>query len=209
MNQRLEQGVSRIALGVAVVASLAAAFKAFVPRRTALSAETAAVVALGDSAMLIGSPRAKQTVLLATDHVCPYCRQMRESLSIAMAVDSLRFNVRIIPFPLTEIHPTAELSARILVCAARRAKQQVADSILFDLGSAVVEIPLGELAVRLELREDSSSFVSCVESDDVEAYVRHTISTIRSAGANSTPTMWVNGKRTSGLVPVDSILGGK
>lgn len=206
MTSRLEQAVSRVALTIAVVASLAAAIKVFMPRRAPLTVETRAVMALGDTAMLIGSARAARTIILATDHACPFCRQLRDSLSWAMAQDSLRFNVRIIPFPLTSLHPTAETSARILVCAARLGRQQIADSVLFDLGADVVDIPLQDVARKIGIERGLDTFGACVRSDAVADYVRFASTTVAEAGATATPTMWVDGVRITGLMPVDSIL---
>jgi protein-disulfide isomerase len=206
MTQRLERVISRVSLAIAVTASLAAVYKAFAPVPTSLGAETRAVEALGDSAMLIGSASARQTVLLATDHQCPFCRQMRESLSTAMMRDSLRLNVRILPFPLTGLHPTAELSARALVCAARQGKQAAADSILFDLGAEVDALPSHELARKLGLGDSPDQFALCVQSVQVVEYVRNATDVVRRAGADATPTMWVNGRRITGLTSVDSLL---
>lgn len=214
MTESNEKVAVRSCIAIALLMSGIAVFNTTLrPRnddsRKARDRLFAPISAFADSAILVGEPKARRTVYFASDHVCPFCRAMRESLTVQMRADPMSMNVRILPFPLTAIHPTAAKSAAVLVCASQRGVQASADSLLFGLGSAIDSIPIDSLASKLGLSGSSEWLAKCVQSSAVSAYIARTSSLSAAAGATATPTMWINGRRFVGTTSVSALFAAR
>lgn len=165
--------------------------------------------AFADSAPLVGEPKARRTVFLATDYMCPYCRAMHDSLAAQMKADPLSVNIRILPFPLARLHPSAPKSAAFLVCASQRGVQAVADSLLYRLGAAIDSTSTEAIAARVGLDSSAQWLSECVASRRVAEYLVRVGSIASAAGATATPTMWINGRRFVGTTSISALFAAR
>jgi protein-disulfide isomerase len=206
MTERQERIIVRICMVLALTFSGVAVYNANLFASTPESRAWSEIEEYQDSLILIGRKDARRTIVLATDHSCPYCRAMHDSLTHAMHRDSSAFNVRVLPLPLTSIHRAAERSARALYCASLEGDASRVDAQLYRLGEDASTLSDDSLAVAIGVAGPVDEFRACVNSGAASAFVARTASLAERAGATATPTMWLRARRFSGVVSVDSML---
>lgn len=166
-----------------------------------------------------GNPNAKVTVINYDDFECPFCSRMHATFFPGL-LQSYGDRVKIIykDYPLVEIHPWAMHAAVDGNCLAAQnndAYWDFADYVhanqkeitsnaqggqnwtqAFNKLDAIAK----ERAVKHNL--DQPQFDACVKKQD-ESAVRASMAEGDKLGVDSTPTMFINGERVSGLVPED------
>jgi protein-disulfide isomerase len=163
------------------------------PPRTAID------VAPADPAL--GNANAPVTIVEYADFECPFCRRAVPTL------DEIRQKygdkVRLVwkDFPLTQIHPQAFKAAEAGRCAAEQGKFWAYHDTLFGNQQALQPDDLKKYATMSGL--DGAKFGECLDSSKYSDQVRDAMAAASHVGVNSTPTLYVNGRRVEGAQPFE------
>jgi protein-disulfide isomerase len=163
-----------------------------------------------------GNKDAKVTIINYDDFQCPFCARMHESL----AKDVLKTygdRVKIIykDYPLFSIHPWADHAAVNANCLNQQSGQaywDFADYVHYNQREISGEKrPLPEQTAdldRVALEQgkknglDATKLQACIKAQD-DAAVKASSKEGDELGVDSTPTLFVDGEKISGAVPVD------
>jgi len=168
-----------------------------------------------------GNPGAKVTIINYDDFECPFCSRMHATLFPGL-LQSYGDRVKIIykDYPLVEIHPWAMHAAVDGNCLAAQnndAYWDFADYVHanqreitsnaqggqnWTLAFNKLDTVAKERAVKHNL--DQQKFDACVKKQD-ESAVRASMAEGDKLGVDSTPTMFINGERISGVIPEDRL----
>lgn len=159
-----------------------------------------------DAITLIGDSSAAQTLYLVTDHQCPYCQALHDSLAVIMHRDATRLRIRSVPFPLTNIHPRSDFGELALLCVGKRGNATKADSALYALNDTVASLDIDALRTRIGVLSAPAAFKACVESPNTRATLEKAQRLAAELDVTSTPTFWIGQRRFTGVVPIDSIV---
>jgi protein-disulfide isomerase len=131
------------------------------------------------------------------DFECPHCRRahfMAKALRKAMG-KKLRFAFR--NFPLTALHPSAQIAAEGAESAARQGKFWEMHDMLFENQDMLGPDAIVVWAQSLNL--DMKAFRAAIEDGTALAKIREDRASGIRSGVNGTPTFFVNGYRYNGL----------
>jgi protein-disulfide isomerase len=151
-----------------------------------------------------GSSTAEVTLLEYGDFECPYCRAavpIVEDLQRRLG-DHLRFVFR--HFPLTNLHPNAELAAEAAEAAGAQGKFFEMHALLFEHQDALDPDDLLRYASDLGL--DVDRFRRELGDHTHAGRVRDDFAGGLHSGARGTPTFYLDGLRYDGLVGVRQLL---
>ncbi len=158
-------------------------------------------VSLGD-AMVRGAADAPVAVVEFSDYQCPACRKNHETIKAVMETYKDKVKYVFKDFPLRG-HRWAAKAAEGARCAAEQGKFAEFQDILF---SSNQEPNPDQMEVyALEMGLDSNQFKQCVDSGKYRRAVEQSIEDGRAIGVNSTPTLVINGRMTSGGQSVESL----
>jgi protein-disulfide isomerase len=151
-----------------------------------------------------GSVDAPVTLLEYGDYECPFCgaaHPITKSL-LARLGNGLSFVFR--HFPLTTVHPYAELAAEAAEAAGGQGKFWQMHDRLFENQDrlAPAELPLHAQAIGLDVRRFGIELADHVYTPKVRADF---MSGVRS-GVNGTPTFFINGVRHDGSWDEETLL---
>ena len=156
-----------------------------------------------------GASSAPVTVYEMSDFQCPYCR--RFALETFPTLESEYINsgkVRwvFVNFPLTSVHPNAAAAAAVAHCAARQGAFWQVHDLLYTHQETWA--PLKEPGPFLATLADSAKIsrkmlLSCLASSDTRTEIESEAEGSRRAGANSTPSFYIEGGIMSGALPVE------
>jgi protein-disulfide isomerase len=159
---------------------------------------------VGDRDHIQGPEDAPVTLVEYGDFECPYCgaaygivRQIQDLLP-----DQLRFVFR--HFPLTELHPHAEIAAEAAETAGAQGKFWEMHDLLFENQRTLDEEHLLGFAERLNL--DIPRFVPELEEGTHRERVREDFMSGVRSGVNGTPTFFINDYRHDGSWELPSLL---
>ena len=148
-----------------------------------------------------GNPNAPVTVVEFADFECPVCKQMHDGLSALLPqYPQVRFVFK--DFPLESIHPwarTAALAGRCAYQQDRKAFWKLYDQLYADqdlVSASNAWDKMVDYAGRLGLNTDS--FKACLASPDAGAAVDASVANGKLMEVQSTPTLFVNGRRIVG-----------
>jgi protein-disulfide isomerase len=159
-----------------------------------------------------GNPAAKVTIVNYDDFQCPFCSRMHAEL-FADVFKDYGDRVRVIykDYPLLEIHPWAMRAAVDGNCLGAQNNQAYWDFADYIHGNqraiagksrsdafANLDSAAKDQAQKHQLDQDK--LMACVQKQD-ESAVRASIEEGDKLGVDSTPTMFINGERFSGVVP--------
>jgi protein-disulfide isomerase len=150
----------------------------------------------------VGSSSAPITLIEFSDYQCPYCGRVEPTLKRIRATygDKIRFVWK--DFPLTQIHPLAFKAGEAAHCAGDQGKYWELHDLLF---SKQTELQIDDLKRHaLAAGLNSGSFNQCLDSSKYGERVRDGISEGTALGVNSTPTIFINGRRLSGAQPYEA-----
>jgi protein-disulfide isomerase len=164
-----------------------------------------------------GAKGAKVVVVNFDDFECPFCSRMHETLFPEIFKeygDRVTFIYK--DYPLAEIHPWAIHAAVDAGCLAAQngdafwdfadyihANKQVIDSgRTADARLDVVD----KMALMQGQRHnvDSSKLAACLKAQN-EDQVRASMKEADSLGVNATPTLFINGQKIDGAVPINEL----
>ncbi|NNG15383.1 MAG: DsbA family protein [Gemmatimonadales bacterium] len=197
---------------VVVAASILAAFAILWPRHEAEStfAPIMAVESQEDplASRAKGSPTAPVTVFEMSDFQCPYCR--RHALETYPTLEreyvtSGKVRWVFVNFPLP-MHPNATPAAEVAMCGAQQGKFWPIHDLLFE--HQAVWAPLKEpaefmLSLADSVGADRAQLTSCVEGKQTRNIVESDAMGAAQAGAQSTPTFYIEGGLLVGAYPIE------
>jgi protein-disulfide isomerase len=159
-----------------------------------------------------GNPDAKVTIVNYDDFQCPFCSRMHSALFAQVFKDYAdRVKVVYKDYPLLEIHPWAMRAAIDGNCLGEQNgpaywdfadyvhanQKEVAGKSRAD-AFANLDNVAKEQAQKHQL--DQEKLMACVQKQD-EAAVRASMSEGDKLGVDSTPTLFINGERFTGVLP--------
>jgi protein-disulfide isomerase len=154
-----------------------------------------------------GTPGATVVIVLFTDFECPYCRaeakMLRDNLLSAFPK---QVRVYFQDFPLEQIHPWALPAAIAGRCVFRQsplAFWKYHDWIYEHQGEITpqnLQDKVMEFAKANANEIDALQLERCMSTRATASEVEKSIAEGRSLGVNSTPTMFVNGRRLPGQI---------
>ena len=160
-----------------------------------------------------GAASPKVTIIVYDDFQCPYCAMMYRSL-FADSMKEYNDRVRIIfkDFPLFEIHPWAKRAAIDSNCLAEQnndaywdfsdyvhAKQQEISGQGKDLPGSFARLDNAALDAARKHQVDANILQSCLKAQP-DAQLNASVKEAESFGISSTPTVFINGDKTSGAL---------
>jgi protein-disulfide isomerase len=164
-------------------------------------AENLAQIRMADAPAL-GDPKAPVTIVEYSDFECPVCRSLHDNLRGILPNYAGKVRVIFKDFPLDQLHPWARTAA----IAGRCAYQQKPEAFwkMYDLIYDNQEIISAENAwakmtdYAAQAGLDANSFKSCMASPEAAAAVNASHANGQKLEVNSTPTVFVNGRRMVG-----------
>jgi protein-disulfide isomerase len=168
--------------------------------RVALEAPRA-TVAINASNPTVGSATAPVTFVEFSDYQCPFCGRVEPTIRRLRATygDKIRFVWK--DFPLTQIHPMAFKAGEAAHCAGDQGKYWELHDVLFSNQQELQPADLKRHAASLGLNADA--FNQCLDSSKYSERVRDGVSEGSDLGVNSTPTIFINGRRLAGAQPYE------
>lgn len=152
---------------------------------------------------VLGSSKAKVTVLEYSDFQCPFCGRFFTSVKQAMSEykDKIRFVYR--HFPLDSIHPQARPAAEAAECAGEQGKFWEYHDKLFANQEKLAESLYPQMASELKL--NVNKFNECLKSDKFISKIDADYQQGIADGVQGTPHTLVNGVAVSGAVPYEQL----
>jgi protein-disulfide isomerase len=167
-------------------------------------AEARAQIQMTDAPSL-GDPRAPVTLVEYSDFQCPLCRNLHDALRGLLPNYPGKVRVVFKDFPIEQVHPWARTAALAGRCAYQQDPEafwKMYDFIydhqeLISAENAWIKMTdyAGQSGVNVE------TFKSCMASAEAGAVVNASLANGRQLDVNSTPTIFVNGRRILGADP--------
>lgn len=164
---------------------------------------------------------AKVTVVVYDDFQCPYCAQGHKTLMTEI-LPEYKSNVRVVykDYPLSQIHPwaiRAAVNANCLFDQKNDAYWDFTDYVHANqreirgvekpkpVEEQLTTLDQAALSYGSKHKLDMNRLQGCVKAQD-ESAVRASMKYAEDAlGVESTPTMFINGQRVEGAVPVEEL----
>ena len=153
----------------------------------------------------LGPEKAAVEIIEFSDFECSYCSKIAPTLKRLQG--SYPEKVRLVyrHYPLRRIHANAQKAAEASLCANDQGKfWEMHDALFGDqkgLSVEALKTKAGEIGL------DASIFTKCLDSGQHAAAVEQDLLEGARAGVSGTPTMFINGRRLSGAVSYDQIVG--
>jgi protein-disulfide isomerase len=167
-----------------------------------------------------GNKDAKVTIVNFDDFQCPFCARMHQTLASDISkIYGDRVKVIYKDFPLVEIHPWARhaaIDANCLNDQSNAAYWNYADYVHAsqkELGGPPEKRQLADQTTALDnaareqgkkLGLDAPKLEACLKKQDDSA-VRASMKEGDALGIESTPTLFINGEKIAGAVPLDAL----
>ena len=190
--------------GVARVTLVAELRKSGPPVRLTIDPPRMAIEIVSANPMQ-GLATAPVTVVEYSDYQCPFCSRVTPTLTRLKANYGDRLRIVWKDFPIASIHPKAQKAAEAAHCAGEQGKYWEYHNRIFANQSALDVAQLKEHAVAIGVEPDS--FDTCLDSGRHAARVGEGVAEGKALGVNSTPTLFVNGRRVTGAQPYEVFEG--
>lgn len=161
------------------------------------------VVPVNPDDHVLGPPSASVTLVEYGDYQCPFCGRAHPIVKelLALRPDTVRLVFR--HFPLTDLHPYAELAAELAEAAGVQGQFWVAHDWLYTHQDTLDPPTLSAAAMNLDPSGNLvKEFAGRAYHEKIH---RDFIGGVRS-GVNGTPTFFINGRRHDGGYSVDELL---
>jgi protein-disulfide isomerase len=154
-----------------------------------------------------GGPEAVVTITEFSDFECPACAMAYRDLHDVAAAHPERVRVVFHHFPLdagcnphvgSRMHPSACLAAVASECAAAAGKFWEYHDRLFDAQDQLGRDALITYATDLGI--DAKTFTACLDDPATRAKVRADVDAASNLGVESTPTLFINGRKIPGAL---------
>lgn len=148
----------------------------------------------------LGPVTAPVTVVEFADFQCPFCKAAAPILEqvIQKYPEAVRLMFR--NLPLADVHPEAIASAEAAACAGAQGKFWSYHDQLYANQDSLGKSLYTSLATSLGL--DLQQFSRCLENHLMLATIQADFAAGVAAGAQGTPTFYVNGHRLAGVLPL-------
>lgn len=156
---------------------------------------------------VLGSTMAPVTIVLFSDFECSYCQDWHQQTLPALQREFLdQGKARLVfkDFPLSQLHPQAQLAAEAAQCAHQQNKFWEYSNLLTQEPSRLGEADLRRHAELLEL--NTAAFNQCLTSHEQAAKVTRNVQAGIEAGVTGTPAFVINGELIEGAQPIE-VLG--
>lgn len=154
------------------------------------------------AAPTMGTDRPLVNIVEFADFACPYSAEEAAVFrSLAMKYsDRVRFTFRF--FPVNgEAYPDGPNAASAALCAQEQGQFWKMHDTLFSHYDALDKDSLYQYARDIEL--DMNKFQDCFENAKYKVRLQKEVADGVAAGANATPTFFVDGERIPGAIPAD------
>jgi len=141
------------------------------------------------AAPVIGPTDAKVKVVIFSDYLCHYCKQIHEDM--AKILQENQGKVELIHRNLI-VHPTAEILAKAAEAANLQGKFAEMDDALFEKGPETTEDAMVSLAKDLNL--DVNKFKQDLDSDTVAKRISQDNNDATALQLQGTPSIFINGQ---------------
>lgn len=150
----------------------------------------------------LGDPKAPVTIVEYSDFECPVCRNLHDALRTVLPNYGGKVRVVFKDFPIEQLHPWAHTAAIAGRCAYQQKPEafwKVYD-LIYDnqeiISAANAWSKMVDYASQSGL--DADAFKGCMASPDAGAAVNASHANGEKLEVNSTPTVFVNGRRMVG-----------
>jgi protein-disulfide isomerase len=154
-----------------------------------------------DPARLRGSAKAPVMIVEFSDYQCPFCHNVEPAIREVLAKYGDKVSLSYRDFPLTSLHPQAQIAAEASRCALEQGKFWEYHDQLFAASTLDKDALLG---YAKDLKLDEQKFGSCLSAGKYKADVTKDLEEGRKAGISGTPHFFINGIATSGAQQADS-----
>jgi protein-disulfide isomerase len=161
-------------------------------------------VAIGSSPSQ-GPASAKVVVVEFGDFECPYCGEEEPIVTQMLSDYAGRIRFVFKEFPLSSIHPYAELAAEAALAANAQGKFWPYHDTLYANQSALARSDLDTYASKVGL--DMTKFDAALDDGTYVAAVAADVAEGTALGVDGTPTFFVNGIAVVGAVPYSQLQG--
>lgn len=150
-----------------------------------------------------GNRDASVVIVEFSDYHCPFCRKLDATLQEAVDKRGADFKRIFRHFPL-DMHPDADEAHAAAECAHRQNSFWPYHARLFEMSrnqqskQAYINLA-GELGLKTDV------FEACLESEEVMALIDRDVQAALQAGVRGTPTLFINGKKRSGAMPLQTL----
>lgn len=160
----------------------------------------------------LGQTNAKVTVVEFSDFQCPFCKRYFEDTHdqvLKQYVDTGKIKFYYRHYPLTSIHPNAQIAAEASECANEQNKFWGYHDLLFTNQTAWSELTGTDVTSTLtnyagQLGLDTLQFGTCLNTHKYKDQVDSDLAAGNAVGVSGTPTFFVNGYRMVGAQPFAS-----
>ena len=151
----------------------------------------------------LGPASAPVLLILFSDFECPYCGEMSDTLR--EVVKQYGKSVRLVyrNMPLSSIHPQARQAAAAGLCAAAQGRFWEMHDRMYQDQTRLAEKGLKDTAKQLGL--DAGLFAKCLGGKQVAAMIDEDIRAGATAGVDSTPALFINGRFLGGSQPYEQV----
>lgn len=162
-------------------------------------------VAVSDTDPSLGDARAPVTLVEFSDFQCPYCLRVSPTLKQIHAKYGDKVRIVWKDFPLTQIHPQAFKASEAGHCAAEQGKFWEFHDLVFANQQAMEPDDLKKYAAAVGV--EAGRFNACLDLSKHAEVVRNGVAEGTRLGINSTPTVFINGRRVAGAQPYEVFAG--
>jgi protein-disulfide isomerase len=158
-------------------------------------------IALSDKDPSLGNAKAPVTLVEFSDFQCPFCLRVAPTMRQIRATYGDKVRIVWKDFPLTQIHPQAFKAGEAGQCAAEQGKFWEFHDRVFENQQAMQVDDLKRYAAGVGV--DAERFNACLDTSKHAEIVRDGVAQGTRLGVNSTPTVFINGRRVSGAQPYE------
>ncbi len=158
--------------------------------------------------VIMGDPKAPVTLIEYGDYQCPFCGRFFTQIEPQLRENYIKNGkVRMVFRNLQFLGPESTKAAEAAECANDQNKFWAYHDALYTAEIADGRENNGNLARNLfvqlagNLKLDMKAFASCLDGNKYEKRIAQDTSAAQAAGANSTPTSFVNGQKIQGALP--------
>ena len=148
-----------------------------------------------------GPVTAPITIVEFGDFQCPFCKEAEPILKQVLLKYPEAVRLMFRHLPLTDVHPDAIASAEAAACAGQQGKFWPYHDGLYASQDSLGEGLYVSLAVGLGLNLDQ--FAACRQNHVTLSAIEVDYNAGVAAGAQGTPTFYLNGHRIAGVLPLD------
>lgn len=143
-----------------------------------------------------GNREADLVLIEYADFQCPYCARAHKALTELQRQHGERLTLVYRHLPLTDLHPFAQAAAEAAEAAGAQGKFWEMHDALFENQGMLDEEALPAMAASLQL--DAQRLRSELEGGLHRDRVQADVQGAHAAGAEKTPTLFINGERYQG-----------